>query len=72
MIRGPTTLKEFITIYKFCKRDNENEGAYDVVAVSGLELFPSYPHCDLSCLIVYVDPIKKNVLVLKNSFKPFW
>jgi hypothetical protein len=46
--------------------------AFHVVAVSGLELFPSYPHCDLSCLIVYVDPIKKNVLVLKNSFKPFW
>ena len=46
--------------------------AFHVVAVSGLELFPSYPHCDLRCLIVYVDPIKKNVLVLKNSFKPFW
>ena len=46
--------------------------AFHVVAVSGLELFPAYPHCDLSCLIVYVDPIKKNVLVLKNSFKPFW
>lgn len=40
--------------------------------MKGLELFPSYPHCDLSCLIVYVDPIKKNVLVLKNSFKSFW
>jgi hypothetical protein len=51
-------------------RDVDDEMAY--VAVSGLELFPAYPHCDLSCLLVYVDPIKKNVLVLKNSFKPFW
>lgn len=50
MIRGSTTLKEFVTIYKYCKRDDENEGTYDVVAMSGLE----------------------NVLVLKNSFKPFW
>jgi len=46
--------------------------AFHVVAVSGLELFPAYPHCEHSCLLVYVDPIKKHVLVLKNSFKPFW
>ena len=36
MIRGPTTLKEFVTIYKFCKRDDENEGTGAVPLLSAL------------------------------------
>jgi len=40
--------------------------------VSGVQLFPTHPHCEHNCLLVYVDPIKKRVVVLKNSYKPFW
>jgi hypothetical protein len=68
--------KELVTVFKdAATQEVKISGkAFEIESVNGLELFPaskkineSYSH-----LFVIVDPLKKNVVVMKNTFHNFW
>lgn len=46
--------------------------AFRISSTDSLELFPQNPNSPLNSLILIVDPLKKTVTAVKNSFKPFW
>lgn len=46
--------------------------AYTVSSTESLELFPQNPGSALNSLVLVIDPLKKTVTAVKNSFKPFW
>lgn len=43
-----------------------------VRSVAGVNLFPANPSSPHNILLLMVDPLKKVVTVVKNSFMPFW
>ena len=67
--------KELITVYKDSKTESIKVSgrAFLVEEIQGLELFKTNqqdsPH---NRMIVIVDPVKKVVNILRQSFKSFW
>ena len=44
---------------------------YRIDSVPGLDLF-NYPESSHNCLFAVIDPLKKEISIVKNSFKPYW
>ncbi|KAJ1412979.1 hypothetical protein B484DRAFT_173231 [Ochromonadaceae sp. CCMP2298] len=66
--------KELVTIYKDSKTETVQFAgrAYVLQSAKNLTLFPDNPESPHNRLLLLVDPLKKTVTVVKNSFKPFW
>ena len=45
--------------------------AYRINSIPGLSLF-NHPESIHNSLFVIIDPLKKEVIVIKNSYKPYW
>lgn len=45
---------------------------FKIKNVPGVSLFPESPDSPHNLMIVLVDPMKRTVTVMKNSFKDFW
>lgn len=66
--------KELVTVYKDAATQEVRISgkAFEVQAVNGLELFSQKANPTYSHLHVIVDPMKKQIVVMKNSFNSFW
>ena len=45
--------------------------AYRILSVPGVSLF-EHPESSHNSLFVIIDPLKKEITVIKNSFRPYW
>ena len=66
--------KDLLTVYKDASSGEVavSGKVFKIKAVQGLEFF-SNPDKDLvNVLLVYVDAKKKQLVVIKNDYKPFW
>lgn len=66
--------KEVVTVFR-----NSNTNAVQVSGkafriknVAGMELFPDNPTSPHNVCLAIVDPLKKQIVFLKNTFKDFW
>ena len=65
--------RDVITVYKDSKSgDVKLSGrVYNIRRVTGLNLF-TYPDSSQNYLYIIVDPLRKQITVLKSDFKPYW
>ena len=65
--------RDVITVYKDSKSgDVKLSGrVYNIRRVTGLNLF-TYPDSSQNYLYIIVDPLKKQITVIKSDFKPYW
>lgn len=66
--------KELITVYRDSKTEQVQIAGrvYQLEKVTGLTLFQDDPDSPHNQLFLVIDPLKKEVTVMKHSFKPFW
>jgi cilia- and flagella-associated protein 300 len=65
--------REILTIYKDSKSGDVKIAGrvYCIKEVAGLDLF-THPDNIHNALFVYVDPLKKQLVVVKKNFAPYW
>jgi hypothetical protein len=74
---NPYTCALLLTNYYYCRDSTTlavkvSGKAYSIRAVPGLTLFPANPESSWNAFILIVDPLKKTISILKNTYKKFW
>jgi cilia- and flagella-associated protein 300 len=69
--------KELVTVYRSNNSNSTNEilvagKAFRIRSINGIELFPENPISPYNVCLVILDPLKKHLHVVKNTFKNFW
>lgn len=66
--------KELVTVFKDSntKEVKVSGKAYLVQGIEGIELFPANPTSSWNVCILLIDPLKKTVTMLKNTYKKYW
>lgn len=66
--------KEIVTVFRGSESDaiQVSGRAFKIKNIAGLDLFPENPTSPHNTLFVIIDPLKRHMVVVKNTFKSFW
>lgn len=66
--------RDTVTVYRDSKENKVQLSgkAYKIEKITGVELFPKNPDSPNNALILIIDPLKKVLTVIKQSYNSFW
>lgn len=69
-----TAYKEIVTVFRNSSTNavQVSGKAFKIKRVDGVDLFPDNPTSPHNVCIAVLDPLKKSVTFVKNTFKDFW
>jgi len=69
-----TVYKELVTVYRDANTQEVKVSgkAFAVQSVTDIELFPNNPDSTWNICIVLIDPLKKMITMVKNTYKKYW
>lgn len=69
-----TAYKEVVTVFRNSASNaiQVSGKAFKINKVDGMDLFPDNPDSPHNVCIAILDPLKKQIVFVKNTFKDFW